>query len=332
MTDASPSKRPSVSVVIATAFREDTLRTTLRALAAQQRPPDEIIVVDGAPAPGVESMVADHRDRCQQSILYLRSTHPGAAVQRNLGIDNAAGDVLVFLDDDAYLEADCLEKMVGALEDDAAARIGGVGVIIRSQPCHAPSRLAKRWFDLLADEWRPSYSGMVIGPAIAIGPEPTAEPRVVPVDWLMSTCVAYRRAALPDHGFNARCAGYSYMEDVDLSLRVARQFDLVVHTGAFIVHDSKPSRFKAPYVLAKMVVENRYYVMTVTLGRTSVGHHARFVASLFVPLAMSLGGVRSGTQLAAWLRSCGGMLSGLLATCGAALKRGGVAAEARAGL
>jgi GT2 family glycosyltransferase len=332
MTDASPSKRPSVSVVIATAFREDTLRTTLRALAAQQRPPDEIIVVDGAPAPGVESMVADHRDRCQQSILYLRSTRPGAAVQRNLGIDNASGDVLVFLDDDAYLEADCLEKMVGALEDDAAARIGGVGVIIRNQPCHAPSRLAKRWFDLLADEWRPSYSGMVIGPAIAIGPEPTAEPDLVRVEWLMSTCVAYRRAALPDGGFNARFAGYSYMEDVDLSLRVARQFDLVVHTGACIFHDSRPSRFKAPYVLAKMIVENRYYVMTVTLGRTTLGHHARFMVSLFVPLVMNLRGVRSGADLAAWLRSCGGTLSGLMATCGAALKRGGVATEARVGL
>ena len=148
----------------------------------------------------------------------------------------------------------------------------------------------------------------------------------------MSTCVGYRRAALPDGGFNARFAGYSYMEDVDLSLRVARQFDLVVHTGAGIFHDSRPSRFKTPYVLAKMIVENRYYVMTVTLGRTTLGHHGRFMASLFVPLLMNLRRVRSGADLADWLRSCGGTLSGLMATYGAALKRGGVATEARVGL
>jgi hypothetical protein len=72
--------------------------------------------------------------------------------------------------------------------------------------------------------------------------------------------------------------------------------------------------------------------MTVTLGRTTLGHHARFMVSLFVPLVMNLRGVRSGADLAAWLRSCGGTLSGLMATCGAALKRGGVATEARVGL
>ena len=63
--------------------------------------------------------------------------------------------------------------------------------------------------------------------------------------------------------------GYSYMEDVDLSVRVAKRWRLVVHTGAAMYHDTGPSRFKAPYVRARMSVANRYHVMTRSAVNTS---------------------------------------------------------------
>src|SRR5579871_4593936 len=47
-----------ISVIIATAFRETTLMHTLETLARQTHPPDEVVVVDGGSAPGVERAVA----------------------------------------------------------------------------------------------------------------------------------------------------------------------------------------------------------------------------------------------------------------------------------
>lgn len=303
----------SVSVVIATAFRDATLKNTLRSLAAQSRLPEEIVIVDGAPAPGVEEVVEACRRELGLNVVYGRTKPPSAAVQRNLGVDKASGDVILFLDDDAYPEPDCLAKMIRVFEEDSTSRVGGVGVLIRNQLCPPPSPRAKLWFDFLADERRESYSGMIIGPAIAIGPEPTNNGDIVRVEWLSSTCTAYRRLALPQGVFDSRFHGYSYMEDVDLSVRVARRFDLVVHTGAYIFHDTQPSQFKRPYLRAKMVVENRYYVMTTTLGRNTASHHFRFLASLAVNQMTSLRDVRRPRDLVQWFQTLGGTIRGLMA-------------------
>src|SRR5262245_27592417 len=301
----------SVSVVIATAFRDRTLTRTLEHLARQTLKASEVVVVDGAPEPGCERIAGDCRRTLALNILYMRAAPPSAAVQRNVGVQASSGDVVVFLDDDVYLEADAIQRLVAVFENDRDRRIGGVGVLISNQLCLPPSRLAKKWFDFLADERRPSYSGMIIGPAVAIGPEPTPDPEIVPAEWLMSTCVAYRRTALPAGPFNSRFHGYSYMEDVDLSVRVARQFELVVHTGIYVYHDSQPSTFKAPYIRAKMIVQNRYYVMTVTLGRRTIGHHLRFLFAIAVPQLVSLRDVRRPDDFKIWVQSLSGTLSGL---------------------
>jgi GT2 family glycosyltransferase len=298
-------------MVIATAYRDRTLATALERLAAQTRRPLEVVIVDGAPDPGCEQLVADQRRTSGLNIVYLRSAPPSAAIQRNVGVKASSGDIIVFLDDDVYLEADSLERMVQVFENDRDERIGGLGVLIRNQLCLPPSKLAKRWFDFLADERRPSYSGMIIGPAVAIGPEPTPQAGIAPAQWLMSTCAAYRRSALPPGPFNSRFQGYSYMEDVDLSVRVARHSELVVHTGIYVFHDSQPSVFKRPYVRARMIVHNRYYVMTVTLGRRTLGHHARFLLSLAVPQLVSLRDVRRPSDFKIWVQSLSGTISGL---------------------
>jgi glycogen synthase len=306
-----PERTPFVSAVIATAFRDTTLVRTLECLHAQSAVPGQIVIVDGAPAPGVEALVTDLGGRLGLNITYLRSSPPSAAVQRNVGVAAATGDIILFLDDDAYLDADCLEKMVAVFERDNSERIGGVGVLIRNQLCPPPSPLAKRWFDFLADERKDSYGGMVIGPAIAVGPEPTSDGRIVRAEWLMSTCAAYRRAALPPGPFESRFYGYSYMEDVDLSVRVARAHELVVDTGAYVFHDSQPSHFKSPRIRARMTVQNRYYVMTRTLGRRTIGHHLKFIASLIVPQLVSLRDVHGLSQLGLWLQSLQGTVVGL---------------------
>lgn len=83
----------TISVIIPTRDRPAFLQRALASVAAQTRPPDEVIVVDDGdapmdPAPGT-------------GVRWVRQEAPhGAARARNLGASVAGGTLLAFLDDD----------------------------------------------------------------------------------------------------------------------------------------------------------------------------------------------------------------------------------------
>ncbi len=96
----------TISVVIPTRNRREHLCRALRAIAAQTRPPDEVIVVDASDIP-----VAQHDLASQYAASPVRCVRTGASVcaQRNAGIAVAHGSLVFLCDDDievppAYLE------------------------------------------------------------------------------------------------------------------------------------------------------------------------------------------------------------------------------------
>jgi len=302
-----------IAAVIATAFREKTLPKTLRALNAQTLPPARVVIVDSAPAPGAEPMVDHCRKTVQFPIDYLRSPVASAALQRNRGVENVDEEFILFVDDDLYPEPDCLKKLAAVMEQDGERSVGGVGILLRNQLAPAPRRRAKKWFDFLADDILPSYGGKVIGPAVNLYHEPTHDQGVKDVDWLNTTCVLYRRDAFLEEQFSSFFMQYSFMEDVDLSVRIARKWKLKVHTGAYGFHDSQPSRFKRPYLMGKMSVVNRYYVMTKTLGRVSLRHHLKFIALIGFAIVFPIRSIHDVNDVRAWLGGLLGILVGLVA-------------------
>ena len=122
-----------------------------------------------------------------------------------------------------------------------------------------------------------SYAGCVLGGAVNIAPEDRDDlPEVVAVEWLNLGCTLYRREALPDPPFPDFFTGYSWMEDVALSVRVARDWKLANVRSARIFHDSQPGAHKDNVAaLSKMELVNRHYVMTHVLERRRVLDFAR---------------------------------------------------------
>ena len=88
-----------VSVIVPTLGRE-TLAQCRAALAAQTRPPDELIVV-------------------------LDQSRRGVAWGRNEGIRRSRGDLVAFTDDDCVPAPDWLASLVGAVDGRRAAGAGG---------------------------------------------------------------------------------------------------------------------------------------------------------------------------------------------------------------
>ena len=91
-----------VSVVIATYNRKELLTTCLRCLDAQDYPRDrfEVIVVDDGSTDGSAEMVRNWSAR--YSLRCIAAGHQGPGPARNFGVAHALGDIIIFIDDDAF--------------------------------------------------------------------------------------------------------------------------------------------------------------------------------------------------------------------------------------
>ncbi|MBS1846937.1 MAG: glycosyltransferase family 2 protein [Actinobacteria bacterium] len=118
MTEAS-NTAPRVSVVIATYERPDALERCLEHLRAQLEPVWETIVVDASPT----SSTKDVCDRFPE-VRYIRNdagigTLP---LSRKIGAEASSGDIIAFIDDDAFADPGWSRNLVEAY----GPGIGGV--------------------------------------------------------------------------------------------------------------------------------------------------------------------------------------------------------------
>ena len=119
----------TVSVVIPAHDAERTLAAVLVALAGQEAPPDEVIVVDDASTDATAEIAE------QAGATMLRNERPlFAGGARNRGWEAARGDVVVFLDSDAIPAPGWGAGLRRALAEFPGALVGGA----RTFRAHAP--------------------------------------------------------------------------------------------------------------------------------------------------------------------------------------------------
>jgi len=112
-----------VSVVIITLERPDFLRHCLTDLGAQTQLPCEIVVVDASKENATETMLA----REFPWVIHLRSEQArgNMPMSRNIGIRQTRGDIIAFLDDDAFAEPCWVEQIAAAYEEQGVGAVGG---------------------------------------------------------------------------------------------------------------------------------------------------------------------------------------------------------------
>lgn len=86
-----------ISVIIPTYNRSHILSQSLKSVTNQTLDDLEIIVVDGSDNDKTQILVSQITDK---RIKYIRTQNISAAHSRNIGIQNAAGDIIAFNDDD----------------------------------------------------------------------------------------------------------------------------------------------------------------------------------------------------------------------------------------
>lgn len=122
----------TVSIIVPTYNRADSLRATLRRIGQQTYPLgmlETIVVDDGSTDATSEVAAGSH----PFALRYFWQAHCGPTTARNTGAKESHSDVLIFLDDDILIEP----GFVGGLihEHEARDRVVGVGTFL---PYHKP--------------------------------------------------------------------------------------------------------------------------------------------------------------------------------------------------
>lgn len=153
--------RPTISIVIATRGRPDSLRQCLESILECNCAPHEIIVVDSAS----RDPHASERVAKASGAAFIQTKFPGAAYARNLGALAASGDIVAFTDDDCLVDANWIEALMeGFRSDSIDASVGPIilkgsdppvamGVAANFQPLTDAVRFCRTdadWFNRLA--------------------------------------------------------------------------------------------------------------------------------------------------------------------------------------
>ena len=118
------------SIIIPTFNRFEKLVKVLKSLENQSFSKQEfevIIINDGSTQPEYKN-IASLKNNYSFELLYLIQNNKGSAAARNMGIDNASGQYIIFLGDDTYADADLLSEHLRS-HKNAGAEISVLGFV-----------------------------------------------------------------------------------------------------------------------------------------------------------------------------------------------------------
>ncbi|WP_428357113.1 glycosyltransferase family 2 protein [Methyloprofundus sp.] len=108
-----------ISLIIPTYNRCLLLKRALLSVFQQSRPPDEIIIVDDGSTDNTLQMLNDEFPQ----VSIITQTNKGVSAARNIGIQQAKGDWVAFLDSDDTWLAEKLTVQVRALQQASELKI-----------------------------------------------------------------------------------------------------------------------------------------------------------------------------------------------------------------
>jgi len=259
-----------VSVIVPVYNRASEVHKCLDALINQTYPREqyEIIVVDDYSTDDLKEVVEAY-----PSVQYvLNSLEFCLPAARNMGIARAKGEIIVFLDDDAIVEKEYIEKIVDVFRSNEG--IGGVtgrlkdveiqeikkGFLGRIMALYAKIFGVSGFFSSQKGVGRVLETGFLISNF--------EQHRVLSqVEWLSGCNMSYRKKAVEEVGlFDPRFDGHSYFEDADFSYRILKKgyrlysvSDAVVDHQVSAVSREKLSRIK----YYQLIHNNRFFLKNV---------------------------------------------------------------------
>jgi GT2 family glycosyltransferase len=228
---------PTMSVLIATKNRPHDLAEAVRSVLEQTQLPSELIILDQSDVDFGQYLVEQEFAAASEDVRKTVNLHhiidssvPGLAPARNRLLDVAAGGIVLFIDDDAYLEPDFIKQIL-ACYADREDLVGVSGIITNYTRPEWTSRL---WPSIFArgpfhDERQPIYWSA----ERLRGTDP------IRVRKFTGASMSFRADAIRDLRFDANLTGVSLAEDIDFCAAL-RGRPLVIAPRARLAHNKSP--------------------------------------------------------------------------------------------
>lgn len=242
-----------ISFIIATKDRPGEVDRLLDNIRKQSVQPHQIIIVDSG-SNRVDGVIRKYPGL---NTTYLFSSPPSAARQRNEGLKvvESSSDLIGFLDDDITFEDQAIENML-AFWESAAPHIGGAGFnLINHPPLFAGSLKSLPLAERLGFYSRRRGIVLRSGFHTMIGIVNSN----TQVEWLPSTAVVWRKFVLTKYQFDEWYNGYSYLEDLDFSYSVSKEFKLIMVADAYYYHHPALGGRTSDFNFGKKEVKNRLH-------------------------------------------------------------------------
>src|SRR5574341_1151960 len=248
-----------ISVIVPANNAEKTIAQCLDGLAAQTKPADEIIVVDDGSRDATGEIAQTRGAR------VLRQSNLGAAAARNVGAQNARGEVVLFIDADCVPDAHWIEAMTAPFAD--VSIVGAGGMKQTNQRALGPAFIQMEFDYRYAQVRAHRY-----------------------IDFIDSGTAAYRRDIfLKNNGFDTRLAD---AEDVELSFRLSQQgFKMAFAPSAIVYRAHQTSlweylHLKFTYAYWRSFVYKRFPQKIVSDSRTPQTQKIASGLALVLPFAI----------------------------------------------
>lgn len=195
-----------VTVIVPAYNATTTISECLEALQHQSVPADEyeVIVVDDGSSDGTKEIAARY------SVSLLTQVHRGVASARNLGIDRARGEIILFTDADCVPAHDWVEKLMQVF---CAPEISGAKGIYRTHQRELIARFVQIEYENKYDKMKKERY----------------------IDFVDTYCAAYRKSVFSkDGGFDPTF--HRSGEDIEFSYRLAERGHKLVFVPQAIVY------------------------------------------------------------------------------------------------
>lgn len=220
--------RRSFSVVVNTVDRARSLAKTLEALEQLDHPSFEVVVVNGPSTDATDQVL----ERWAPKIKIGRCENRNLSESRNLGIALAAGEIVAFIDDDAYPDPAWLDRLEEAFADPEVAAAGG--------PVHSHDGVEiQAWYtrqDRLGHPWTSKEPDPLCNPSLVL-----AFPKSRQFVCTIGTNSSFRRDRLLEIGGFDEEFEY-YMDETDVCCRlVDRGYVIRALDDGFVYHKYLPN-------------------------------------------------------------------------------------------
>lgn len=221
------TKPKTLSIIINTCNRADSLDKTIKSILQQAALNIEIIAVNGPSTDHTEEILSKYVGK----IKIRQCDEFNLSVSRNIGIAASSGDVIAFIDDDAFPEPEWAQRILDAyIEED----VGGAGGFVFDQ-----TGVEYQTKYILCDRYGSGWSKENVDPS-----ELYSFPYAFKYSALIGTNCSFRRDLL------LSIAGFDeefeyFLDETDVCVRIIDiGYKIVQIDNAFVHHKFLPSHMR----------------------------------------------------------------------------------------